>query len=400
MATSCAISAATPSTPRRWRSSTSSACSSASSQRPHDRVAEARAAASPGANGRSAICRHLRTPAPFIAMMPQWEFLDFLRDEARGLSRLRAARWKRRSTGFIEEAGPGRRRAAGGRRASCARRWSSPPTAAPRSSAAGCLPRRGPRRADGRLLVPDRQAERPARRRCAAMSSAAACSCMIDRGDYWQCAFLIPKGAAEADQARGIEAIREEVAAAAPELDLGRARRDHATCICSRVKLDRLTRWHRPGLLAIGDAAHAMSPIGGIGINLAIQDAVAAANILAGPLARRRGRRSAAGRGAGAAAVADPRHPGRAEGWRRTGSSAGCFGQAGRSAGRRCSCACSTASRCCAGSRPRSSASASGASMSARPSGLRLGQRRIQHPDALDETRQRPRAHDWLALAP
>jgi 2-polyprenyl-6-methoxyphenol hydroxylase-like FAD-dependent oxidoreductase len=109
---------------------------------------------------------------------------------------------------------------------------------------------------------------------------------MIDRGDYWQCAFLIPKGAAEAYEKRGIEAIRAEVAAAAPpELDLAELD-DIRDLHLLTVKLDRLTRWHRPGLLAIGDAAHAMSPIGGIGINLAIQDAVAAANILAGPLVK------------------------------------------------------------------------------------------------------------------
>jgi 2-polyprenyl-6-methoxyphenol hydroxylase-like FAD-dependent oxidoreductase len=109
---------------------------------------------------------------------------------------------------------------------------------------------------------------------------------MIDRGDYWQCAFVIPKGAAESYQARGVEAIREEVAAAAPaELDL--AELDEITDLhLLTVKLDRLTTWSKPGLLAIGDAAHAMSPIGGIGINLAVQDAVAAANILAAPLAR------------------------------------------------------------------------------------------------------------------
>jgi 2-polyprenyl-6-methoxyphenol hydroxylase-like FAD-dependent oxidoreductase len=109
---------------------------------------------------------------------------------------------------------------------------------------------------------------------------------MIDRGDYWQCAFLIPKGAAESYQKQGIEAIREEVAAAAPAgLDL--AELDDITDLhLLTVKLDRLTQWWRPGLLAIGDAAHAMSPIGGIGINLAVQDAVAAANILAAPLAR------------------------------------------------------------------------------------------------------------------
>ena len=108
---------------------------------------------------------------------------------------------------------------------------------------------------------------------------------MIDRGDYWQCAFLIPKGMAEQYQARGIAAIREEVAAAAPEIDLAELD-DISDLHLLTVKVDRLTTWHRPGLLAIGDAAHAMSPIGGIGINLAIQDAVATANILAGPLAR------------------------------------------------------------------------------------------------------------------
>jgi 2-polyprenyl-6-methoxyphenol hydroxylase-like FAD-dependent oxidoreductase len=107
---------------------------------------------------------------------------------------------------------------------------------------------------------------------------------MIDRKDYWQCAFLIPKGMAEQYQARGIDAIREEVAKAAPGLNVDELD-DISDLHLLTVKLDRLTTWHRPGLLAIGDAAHAMSPIGGIGINLAIQDAVAAANTLAGPLA-------------------------------------------------------------------------------------------------------------------
>jgi len=108
---------------------------------------------------------------------------------------------------------------------------------------------------------------------------------MIDRSDYWQCAFLIPKGAAETYRAKGIDAIRKEVAEAAPDLDLSQLDGIDDLKLLS-VALDRLTCWSRPGLLAIGDAAHAMSPIGGIGINLAIQDAVAAANILAGTLAK------------------------------------------------------------------------------------------------------------------
>ena len=105
---------------------------------------------------------------------------------------------------------------------------------------------------------------------------------MVDRGDYWQCAFIIAKGSLEMVQAKGLPALREEIAIAAPFL------RDRLEALASwedvkllTVKVDRLKRWYRPGVLCIGDAAHAMSPIGGIGINLAIQDAVAAANILA-----------------------------------------------------------------------------------------------------------------------
>jgi 2-polyprenyl-6-methoxyphenol hydroxylase-like FAD-dependent oxidoreductase len=109
---------------------------------------------------------------------------------------------------------------------------------------------------------------------------------LIDRGDYWQCALVIPKGGADALKAKGIEHVRSLIAAAAPDIDVGEIDEWDDFHLLS-VSLDRLRSWHRPGLLAIGDAAHAMSPIGGIGINLAIQDAVAAANALAGPLARR-----------------------------------------------------------------------------------------------------------------
>jgi 2-polyprenyl-6-methoxyphenol hydroxylase-like FAD-dependent oxidoreductase len=109
----------------------------------------------------------------------------------------------------------------------------------------------------------------------------------IDRGDYWQCAYLIAKGSAEAVRARGIEAFRADVRATSPELpELDEALPDFGAAKLLSVSLDRLTEWSRPGLLAIGDAAHAMSPVGGVGINLAIQDAVATANILAAPLAR------------------------------------------------------------------------------------------------------------------
>ncbi|MEU5026099.1 FAD-dependent oxidoreductase [Streptomyces milbemycinicus] len=109
---------------------------------------------------------------------------------------------------------------------------------------------------------------------------------MIDRGEYWQCAALIPKGTDAARRAAGLDRFMAEFAAAAPWLaDRAHALRSWDEVKLLDVRLDRLRRWHRPGLLCIGDAAHAMSPVFGIGINLAVQDAVAAARILAGPLA-------------------------------------------------------------------------------------------------------------------
>src|SRR5260370_42437460 len=110
---------------------------------------------------------------------------------------------------------------------------------------------------------------------------------MFDRGDYWQCAFVIPKGGFDEIKRRGIEAFRADIASIVPSMrDRVGDLRDWNDIKLLTVLVDRLRRWHRPGLLCIGDAAHAMSPIGGAGINLAIQDAVATANILAGPLAR------------------------------------------------------------------------------------------------------------------
>jgi 2-polyprenyl-6-methoxyphenol hydroxylase-like FAD-dependent oxidoreductase len=105
---------------------------------------------------------------------------------------------------------------------------------------------------------------------------------MLNRNDYWQCAFVIPKGGFDEIHSRGLPAFRDEIARLAPYMrdrtvELG----DWSDVKLLSVAVDRLRVWHRPGLLCIGDAAHAMSPIGGVGINLAIQDAVAAANILA-----------------------------------------------------------------------------------------------------------------------
>jgi 2-polyprenyl-6-methoxyphenol hydroxylase-like FAD-dependent oxidoreductase len=111
---------------------------------------------------------------------------------------------------------------------------------------------------------------------------------LIDRRDYWQAGYVIPKGSFEALRAKGLDAFHERLVAAAPFLrgrvDALRSWDDVKTLT---VKVDRLRTWHRPGLLCIGDAAHAMSPVGGVGINLAIQDAVAAANLLSPFLASR-----------------------------------------------------------------------------------------------------------------
>jgi 2-polyprenyl-6-methoxyphenol hydroxylase-like FAD-dependent oxidoreductase len=112
---------------------------------------------------------------------------------------------------------------------------------------------------------------------------------MLNRGDYWQCAYLIRNGGFAAVQAAGLDAFRRAVLDLSPFLAdrIGEiADWDHVKL--STVAVDRLSRWAMPGLLFIGDAAHAMSPIGGVGVNLAVQDAVAAANILAEPLRDRR----------------------------------------------------------------------------------------------------------------
>jgi 2-polyprenyl-6-methoxyphenol hydroxylase-like FAD-dependent oxidoreductase len=110
-------------------------------------------------------------------------------------------------------------------------------------------------------------------------------SVLIDRGVYWQCGLIIAKGGFEALKAAGLEPFRDVVARLS-DFDRGRMAEvaDWDQVKLLSVRVDRLPRWHRPGLLCIGDAAHAMSPIGGVGINLAVQDAVAAANLLAEPL--------------------------------------------------------------------------------------------------------------------
>ena len=112
---------------------------------------------------------------------------------------------------------------------------------------------------------------------------------MLNRNDYWQVAFVIPKGKGDEIRSRGLDAFRRDIVRVAPELaDRVDQLRAWDEVKLLTVRVDRLLRWYLPGYLAIGDAAHAMSPIGGVGINIAIQDAVVAANVLWRPLSEGR----------------------------------------------------------------------------------------------------------------
>ena len=249
--------------------------------RPHNRIDRAEV----NWNGRMleiGDLSHLKMPAPFIAMMPQWEFLDFLRDEGAKLPGF-TLRMSAPVSSFVDDQG----RIAGVELSdgsilnaeltiACDGRASLARSLLPVESLGAPI--------DVFWFGVPKQSAGQALR---AVVAGERLIVMIDRGDYWQCAFVIAKGGAEAIKARGIAAFRADVLAAAPELTgLETALPNWDRVSLLAVSLDRLTQWSRPGLLAIGDAAHAMSPVGGIGINLAIQDAVAAANLLALPLSR------------------------------------------------------------------------------------------------------------------
>lgn len=253
-------------------------------ERPHDRLDKAQIRIA-GRDYTIGDLSHLRSPAPFIAMMPQWEFLDFLHDEAEAFPGF-ALEMEAEVASFVEEGGriagvrlkDGRELRAGrlvlmaDGRGSLVRRLGLLPVmqlGAPMDIFWFHLPK----------------ADNPGDKLRGAVETGRM-AVLIDRRTYWQAAFIIPKGAGEEIKARGIGWLHDQMQALFPELDLSGGLGSTDDLHLLSVSLDRLDTWHRPGLLAIGDAAHAMSPIGGIGINLAIQDAVAAANVLAGPLTR------------------------------------------------------------------------------------------------------------------
>ena len=229
---------------------------------------------------------HLPVHCKFIALMPQWDFLNFIADRGRRYQTF-DLRMQTEAIDLIEENG----RVAGVRAKS--------PEGELEIRAkliVGCDSRHSTIRTKAGLKSDDygapmdvmwfRLSHRPGdSEETVGHIESGRMMVMLNRNDYWQCAYVIPKGTAEEVRSAGLDKFRQVIADMSPFV------RDRLGEIESwdQVKLltvavDRLRRWFRPGLLCIGDAAHAMSPIGGVGINLAVQDAVAAANILAQPL--------------------------------------------------------------------------------------------------------------------
>jgi 2-polyprenyl-6-methoxyphenol hydroxylase-like FAD-dependent oxidoreductase len=233
---------------------------------------------------------HLPTHCKFLAFMPQWDFLNFIAERAANYPCFHL-RMSAEVTDLIEEAG----RIAGVRVTT-----SKGPLEVRANLVAG---------ADGRSSLVREKAGLKVEEFGAPMDvlwlrlrripgdpeettgriDVGHIFIMINRGDQWQLGFVIPKGTAEQVRERGMQAFRETITKLAPFLrDRVSELRDWNDVKLLTVRVDRLSQWYRSGLLCIGDAAHAMSPVGGIGINLAIQDAVAAANTLAAPLAEGR----------------------------------------------------------------------------------------------------------------
>jgi 2-polyprenyl-6-methoxyphenol hydroxylase-like FAD-dependent oxidoreductase len=223
-------------------------------------------------------------PFPYLSLVPQWDFLDLLADEGRRYPPF-DLRMRHEVVGLIQENG----RVAGVR------------VRSPQGEAeihadlvVGCDGRHSTARAAAGLRVRDYGAPmdvlwfRLPRKESDpedtfGIIGTGHMMVLLNRTEYWQAAFLVPKGGADALRAQPINELRSAIAKLAPFLadrttNTPASWNDVKTL---EVRVDRLERWYRPGLLLIGDAAHAMSPIGGVGINLAIQDAVAAANTLA-----------------------------------------------------------------------------------------------------------------------
>ena len=228
----------------------------------------------------------LSPPGNFVALMPQWDFLNFLAQQARGFASLQIM-MSAEVTGLIETDG----RVVGVRAAR-----QGVPLEIRADLVVGCDGRASTVRAASGLAVEDlgspidvlwfrltKKNTDPGQ--VAGHLGSDKMLVTIDRTDYWQCAFVIDKGGMERVRANGLEAFKAAVVDGARFLsDRVMELKSFDDIKLLSVSVDRLTTWSKPGLLCIGDAAHAMSPIGGVGINLAVQDAVATANLLAAKL--------------------------------------------------------------------------------------------------------------------
>jgi len=232
---------------------------------------------------------HLPSHCKFIALMPQWDFLNFLAAHGKSYKTF-DLHMNTEAIELIEENG----RVAG------VRAKTPEGTLSIRADlVVGCDGRHSTVRAKAGLVSDDYGAPmdvlwfRVTRKATDDVEEfghveAGRMMVMLNRGDYWQCAYVIPKGGIDRIETGGIDAFRRRVAAMTPTLTdrVGELKSFDDVKLLT-VAVDRLRQWWRPGLLCIGDAAHAMSPIGGVGVNLAVQDAVAAANRLAAPLKAR-----------------------------------------------------------------------------------------------------------------
>jgi 2-polyprenyl-6-methoxyphenol hydroxylase-like FAD-dependent oxidoreductase len=230
--------------------------------------------------------RHLPTHCKFIALMPQWDFLNFLAEHGKRYKTF-DLRMQVEATELIEE---------NGRIVGLIAKTADGPLSIRADLVVGCDGRHSAVREKAGLKSDDYGAPmdvlwfRLSHKDGDSVDTfghieAGKLMVMFDRGDYWQCAYVIPKGGIERVKSDGLEAFRARVVEMSPFLSdrVGELKSWDDVKLLS-VTVDRLKKWWRPGLICIGDAAHAMSPIGGVGINMAVQDAVAAANRLAGPL--------------------------------------------------------------------------------------------------------------------
>ena len=232
---------------------------------------------------RIADLSRLKTKYPFIAFMPQWDFLNFLRENGRRFTSLKVM-MSTEATDLIQSDG-----SVTGVRATTPEGMIDIVA----DLTIACDGRHSLVRERAGLAIEEVAAPmdvlwfRAGKRaneteNVFARVDPGSMMVTFDRGDYWQCAYVIAKGQYEAVKARGLPPLLDDIARLAPILKSGLAGiKSWDDIKLLKVAINRLPRWTRPGLLCIGDAAHAMSPIGGVGVNLAVQDAVATANLLA-----------------------------------------------------------------------------------------------------------------------